>query len=73
MPEEERTTIPASLSVLCPHCGERIAAGLRLPAVKPRIARTIQRILEDSELVFEVEQEEQGWGHWSHWTGQGYG
>jgi hypothetical protein len=71
MPEEERPTIP--LSAPCPHCGERLAAGLRLPVVKARTARTIQRILEDSELVFEVGQEEQGWGHWSRWSGQGYG
>jgi hypothetical protein len=60
-----------SLRSACPHCGERLSARLSLPVVKPRTARTIQRILEDSELVFEPGQEEQGWGHWSTWSGQG--
>jgi hypothetical protein len=51
-----------NLRAPCPHWGETLTARLKLPAVKPRTARTVQRVLEDSELVFEAGQEETGMG-----------
>jgi hypothetical protein len=73
-PMERRPTIPAPPAVPCPHCGGKFAAQVKLPLlfdVESRTGKTIKRVLEASELVFEVERAEQDWGHWSTWSGQG--